>query len=678
MTTSAKAIPESYLDENQHGLLVVPALSIEEIREKQRSDQSIREVIHQLETGEHVPPTVRHELPELALLLRELNRLQLVDGVLYRRRKDGDEELFQLILPEELRALVMKSLHNDMGHLGVERTLDLVRSRFFWPHMSVDVETKIRTCDRCVRRKSPPERAAPLVNITTTRPLELVCMDFLSLEPDQSNTKDILVLTDHFTKFAVALPTPNQKAHTVARYLWDHFIVYYGIPEKLHTDQGPDFESKLIKELCEIAGIKKTRTTPYHPRGNPVERFNRTLLSMLGTLEPKQKKRWKEYVKPLCHAYNCTKNDVTGYTPYELMFGRSPRLPVDLAFSLPVRGKQSKSHSQYVEHLCSRLEQSFKLAARYAQKSAEHNKRRFDKRVTPSSLDVGGRVLVRNVKLRGKHKLEDKWEREVYVVLSRAGDLPVYTVRLERDDKAPTRTLHRDLLLPCESLPSDTCQKSPEATPPRRPVTRSQQQETPLSENHDNSEDENDCQLPLFANLSPGTLTVEKNILPSLDNAPECILTEPVKPYLPDLEKSSANPATSPPPSVGEDQHLPASNEPVIFSAEEPEIGEQDKMDGETEKSGQAETSPESTDPALTQSVVFDSEVLNAPDVEPDAIRRSSRQRQPPKRFGYSTLGNPFISVVQTLFHSLGDAYGEILGTTPAGNSSLELPVHII
>ncbi len=140
-----------------------------------------------------------------------------------------------------------------------------------------------------MRRKAPPERAAPLVNITTSRPLELVCMDFLSLEPDRSNIKDILVITDHFTRYAVAIPTRNQKAQTVAKCLWDNFLVHYGFPEKLLSDQGPDFESKLIKELCGIAGIRKVRTTPYHPRGNPVERFNRTLLQMLGTLDEKGK-----------------------------------------------------------------------------------------------------------------------------------------------------------------------------------------------------------------------------------------------------------------------------------------------------------------------------------------------------------------------------------------------------
>ena len=127
--------------------------------------------------------------------------------------------------------------------------------------MAVEVEAKIKTCDRCIRRKAAPQKAAPLVNIQVTHPLELVCMDFLSIEPDRSNTSNVLVITDHYTKYAVAVPTPNQKARTVAKCLWENYIIHYGFPERLHSDQGPDFESKTIKELCELAGIRKVRTS---------------------------------------------------------------------------------------------------------------------------------------------------------------------------------------------------------------------------------------------------------------------------------------------------------------------------------------------------------------------------------------------------------------------------------
>lgn len=222
------------------------------------------------------------------------------------------------------------------------------------------------------------EKATPLVNILATRPLQIVCMDFLTLELDRSNIKDVLVFTDHFTKYALAIPTPNQKAITVAKCLWEQFICHYGYPERLHSDQGPAFESHLIKELCKVAGVRKVRTTPYHPRGNPVERFNRTL-SMLGTLENKKKGCWKEYVKPLVHAYNCTRNETTGFSPYELMFGRQPRLPVDLAFGLPLKNEGEITHSQYVKNLKSQLEESYHIATEYSKMAAERYKTRYDK-----------------------------------------------------------------------------------------------------------------------------------------------------------------------------------------------------------------------------------------------------------------------------------------------------------
>lgn len=80
---------------------------------------------------------------------------------------------------------------------------------------------------------------------------------------------------------------------------------------KNYSDQGPEFESKIIRELCELAGIHKVRTTPYHPR---------RLLSMLGTLKVQDKIHWRDFMKPIVHAYNCTKHETTGFTPYELMF----------------------------------------------------------------------------------------------------------------------------------------------------------------------------------------------------------------------------------------------------------------------------------------------------------------------------------------------------------------------
>lgn len=495
------AIPAAYEEEDgsSDSLCTVPKYSEAELATLQQADPVICTVIKFLESGEPVPDSLKSELPELPLILREISRLELKDGLLYRKRQCDNTTVYQLVLPCVLRSSVLTSLHDEMGHLGIERTLDLARSRFYWPKMTSEVESKIKTCGRCVKRKKQPDKAAPLVNIRTSRPMELVCMDFLSLEPDSHNTKDILVITDHFTKYAVAIPTRDQKATTVARCLWEQFFIHYGFSERLHSDQGRDFESLLIKELCALVGIKKIRTSPYHPQGNPVERYNRTLLSMLGTLQEKQKTKWREYVKPLTHAYNCTKNEITGFSPYELMFGRQPRLPIDIAFGLPVKEGSATTHTQYVKNLKSYLKASYQLAIANAKKVADKNKRRFDMRVRESTLEIGDRVLVRNVRLRGKNKLADRWESTVYVVQKRAGDLPVYTVCPEGQD-GPTRTLHRDLLLPCGFL-SEIEEEPVNSKPPTKRRTR---QTTQMDNMHQPSDDDED-EIP-FNSLEIETL----------------------------------------------------------------------------------------------------------------------------------------------------------------------------
>ena len=151
--------------------------------------------------------------------------------------------------------------------------------------MDKDVQNMIRQCERCIRRKTAPTKKAELVNITTSSPMELVCFDFLSLELSKDGHESILVITDHFTRYAQAIPTRNQKATTTARALFGNFFIHYGFTGKIHSDQGANFESKVIKKLCKLGGTVKTRTTPYHPMGNGVcESFNKAPLNMLGTL----------------------------------------------------------------------------------------------------------------------------------------------------------------------------------------------------------------------------------------------------------------------------------------------------------------------------------------------------------------------------------------------------------
>ncbi|KYO38473.1 hypothetical protein Y1Q_0015703 [Alligator mississippiensis] len=197
---------------------------------------------------------------------------------------------------------------------------------------------------------------AYLHTISSSKPLELACIDFLTIETDRKNISNVLVVTDHFTRYAQACPTRDQRATIVAKVLWEKYFVVYGLPEQIHFDQGRDFKSHLLREIFQMAGIWKSWTSPYHPQGDPQpERFNRTLLNMLGTLRNEQKDCWSQHLAFLVHVYNITRNDATGASPYSLMFGRETRLLIDLCFGVVKDQDESESYGQYAQKLRERL-----------------------------------------------------------------------------------------------------------------------------------------------------------------------------------------------------------------------------------------------------------------------------------------------------------------------------------
>ena len=202
----------------------------------------------------------------------------------------------QLVLPAAYREVALKGCHDEVGHLGLECMLDLMRDRFFWPRMAVQAKEHIGKCCPCLAFKARQPKA-PLENIVATHPLELVHLDFLCLEPGKGQEENVLVITDHFTRYAQAYVTRTQMAQTMAKTLWDKFIVHYGLPKKILMDQGRNFESQLVADLCELMGVQKIQTSPYHPQTNgQCERFNSTLINMLGTLPKEKKSEWKNHI----------------------------------------------------------------------------------------------------------------------------------------------------------------------------------------------------------------------------------------------------------------------------------------------------------------------------------------------------------------------------------------------
>ncbi|KAK6181904.1 hypothetical protein SNE40_009682 [Patella caerulea] len=234
-------------------------------------------------------------------------------------------------------------------------------------------------------------------------------MGHLSLKPSKGGFENILIITDHFTKYAVAIPTKNQTAKTTAKAIIHNFILPYGIPARLYSDQGRNIESDVIKEL----------------------------MNMLGTLSDDQKQNWKDYVPYLVYVYNCT-------NMFQLLLVRIFYCLVDSrGYPLILYLVLILLHLMYIVFLnILRI-----LAQKNIQSAQEKQKFHYALKSRGATLDIGDFVLVRNVQIRGKNKLADKWEGDDYVVIAQPDPtIQVYSVMKDGDSAA--RTLHRNLLLP--------------------------------------------------------------------------------------------------------------------------------------------------------------------------------------------------------------------------------------
>jgi transposase InsO family protein len=354
---------------------------------------------------------------ETKKLLNQWDRLFMEDGVLMRRIHDNIEGIIhQVVVPKQLREEVLRWSHDRAGHQGQDRTHKILRRRCYWPNMEMEVRRHCEACLRCQHAKMPVVKMRqPSGHLLATKPLEIVAMDFTSLEPSSDGTEHVLVMTDVFTKWTVAVPTRDQTAKTVAKMLIQHWFTRYGIPTQLHSDQGRAFESEVINQLCSHYGITKSRTTAYNPKGNgQCERFNRSMHDLLRTLQPEQKKRWPDFLPELVYLYNCTPHTTTGFSPHMLLFGREARLPLDLFLGTKENRAGSYTALEYVNEHMKRIREMYMVV----QERLEHETRRREPPVQTKDppLRLNDKVLLRSHPI-GRNKIHDFWGQEVWEVI---------------------------------------------------------------------------------------------------------------------------------------------------------------------------------------------------------------------------------------------------------------------
>ena len=268
----------------------VASLTLEDWHQAQELDPVLRLVIARLQDGmlgkgqsKVIDP------PKVSQYRQEHNHLLNGQDILYRwaRSRESEEALLQLVLPAAQREVALRGCHDKVGHLHLEHMLDLMCDRFFWPSWLPRQKSTLGSAAHALPLK--PGSPNPLENIIATHPLELVHLNYLCLEPGKGLDENALVVTDHFTRYAQAYVTRTQTTQMTAKTPWDMFIVYYGLPKKILTDQGQNSESQLVADLCELMGMQKIWTSLYHLQTNgQCDRFNSTLINMLGTL-PKER-----------------------------------------------------------------------------------------------------------------------------------------------------------------------------------------------------------------------------------------------------------------------------------------------------------------------------------------------------------------------------------------------------
>ncbi|XP_019645940.1 PREDICTED: uncharacterized protein LOC109486545 [Branchiostoma belcheri] len=390
-------------------------------------------------------------------LYKDWDLLEVHNGILYRVGPQEDNPTQkQLLVPRVLVSKVLSCVHDSPagGHLGVDKTKEKLLRGFYWPGLTKDVIVHVTCCDICAKTKGGRRRPrAPLQPSAVGYPNKRIAIDVVGpLPKTSSGNKYVLVLSDYFTKWVEIFAIPDETASTVARVIFEGWVCVHGPPERIHTDQGRNFESTLIAELCKYMRIGKTRTTPYHPQSDGmVERFNRTLGNILRAYVSANQRDWDVHLPMVKFAFNTSEHSTTKFTPYFIMHGREARLPVELMFGIP--SAVSAPVQEYVRDMVDKFPQIFKFVSDNTKQANKRQKELFDKKVYGAPFQEGDKVLVAR-KAVGKglaRKLAHRYEGP-FIVVERVGE-NAYRIRKPRSNDG--KVVHFENIVPYREREED-------------------------------------------------------------------------------------------------------------------------------------------------------------------------------------------------------------------------------
>ena len=348
-----------------------------------------------------------------------------------------EEETMLLVLPAPLRAQVMKIAHEGMGHMGFKRVLALIKKRFVWPNMGVEIRAHCQSCQVCQKSKRQNARKAPLmIRPVLSEPFESIAFDLVGpMDPGQGGARFILTAICMASRWPEAIPLRTVTAEDVAEGMFAVFA-RTGIPLQVLTDQGPQFMSALVKSMCQQLKVDNIRTAPYHPECNGmIERMHGTLNSML----TKARSLGLDWVRQLpfaLFAMRSAPNRDTGLSPFQLVYGRQVRSPLDVLYEGWVDVEYEEFDVEvWSDWLGKRMKVWSEVAREKGLEASAARKQHFDRKAVTRVLKPGDKVLCR---IPGMiKKLRESWKGP-YTVRKKLNDVD-YLVEVR---KGKTKVMH--------------------------------------------------------------------------------------------------------------------------------------------------------------------------------------------------------------------------------------------
>ena len=429
-------------------------------KQEQKEDPVLYQVAKHLRAPRETFKAALHKVLDkkaTAAYVKAKEQLLIKNGLLCRKTQQGqaDEIVFQFVVPQRHQGTALDGCHREVAHQGQHRSIALMQQCFWWPGMTRDLRNHIKISSHCRKYEAAPP-VAPMKPLTCSGPGELLHVDFTSIEEmvplkEEPVIRNVLVLQDHFSKYIVAYVVKDQTACTATETLRIEYFGLFGAPTYLVSDQGKTFTGHVITHLCELYGVQKLRTSPYHAQTNgQVERMNQTIIHMISKLEEDKKACWSKHLPELLMAYNATCFAVTSYSPYYLLFGRRPRIPVDYLFPTLRDSPYQTKMEVSVAAMQKRLKEAFTVARHLTSEEVAKQCHYYDRKAGVVALQPGDVVMVCTDGFVGKQKVKDQWEDGGFIVKSQLEDWPVYKVKCLTSDaqqKPKYQILHRNRLL---------------------------------------------------------------------------------------------------------------------------------------------------------------------------------------------------------------------------------------